>query len=338
MAKLGSSKTLSGAADSGITYTPLTQTVRDVYSREILFNAQPNLLFPQFATRKVELGTEPGSRIKITKYAALSRGGKLTEGTHMESKKLSASQIDIDVAERGNAVSTTEFLLRTSFRSTLDDVARLLAIDYAFVTNKLQQDLFYADATVGHIYGGGSTNYGGRATRSAIAVGDTMGTRILFDALETLSENKAIKFGTDYVMIATPHQIRFLLTDPDFIKVIQYGNAQRVFNAEVGKIAGIRVLESTSLRVLKKDAAAMPIYEDGEDTGATVTGDVNNTVDEVHTGIILGFNAFGFAEALPVELRDGGVVDFGRERQLAWYAIAGEGMIESSRALILETQ
>jgi hypothetical protein len=38
---------------------------------------------------------------------------------------------------------------------------------------------------------------------------------------------------------------------------------------------------------------------------------------------MIGDNAFGQPIALPVELRDGGVLDFGREHALAWYGIWG---------------
>src|SRR4029077_13787158 len=46
--------------------------------------------------------------------------------------------------------------------------------------------------------------------------------------------------------------------------------------------------------------------------------------------LMLGDNAFGHAISLPVELRDGGVLDFGREHALAWYSIWGFGLITDS--------
>lgn len=49
-----------------------------------------------------------------------------------------------------------------------------------------------------------------------------------------------------------------------------------------------------------------------------------------YEAILLGDNAFGQAVSLPVELRDGGVLDFGREHALAWYSIWGWGLITES--------
>ena len=52
---------------------------------------------------------------------------------------------------------------------------------------------------------------------------------------------------------------------------------------------------------------------------------------------MLGDNAFGHAISLPVELRDGGVLDFGREHALAWYSIWGWGVITDSSVVKIIT-
>jgi hypothetical protein len=53
--------------------------------------------------------------------------------------------------------------------------------------------------------------------------------------------------------------------------------------------------------------------------------------------LMLGDNSFGHAISLPVELRDGGVLDFGREHALAWYAIWGFGLITDSAVVKIRT-
>jgi len=57
----------------------------------------------------------------------------------------------------------------------------------------------------------------------------------------------------------------------------------------------------------------------------------------VFEALMLGDNAFGHAISLPVELRDGGVLDFGREHALAWYAIWGFGMITHESRVVINT-
>jgi hypothetical protein len=50
-----------------------------------------------------------------------------------------------------------------------------------------------------------------------------------------------------------------------------------------------------------------------------------------------GEYSYGHATALPVELRDNGVEDFGREHGLAWYAIWGQNILENPNIVIGET-
>ena len=52
---------------------------------------------------------------------------------------------------------------------------------------------------------------------------------------------------------------------------------------------------------------------------------------------MIGDNAFGHAISLPVELRDGGIIDFGREHALAWYAIWGLGKITDDAIVTIKT-
>jgi N4-gp56 family major capsid protein len=57
----------------------------------------------------------------------------------------------------------------------------------------------------------------------------------------------------------------------------------------------------------------------------------------VYEALMLGDNAFGHAISLPVELRDGGVLDFGREHALAWYSIWGWGVVTDSSVVKIIT-
>ena len=67
-------------------------------------------------------------------------------------------------------------------------------------------------------------------------------------------------------------------------------------------------------------------------------GDGGTTAaSDVFEGIMLGDNAFGHAISLPVELRDGGVLDFGREHALAWYSIWGFGLVTDSAVVKIRT-
>jgi len=86
------------------------------------------------------------------------------------------------------------------------------------------------------------------------------------------------------------------------------------------------------------------IYYNNADSGDDTTN-YNETVD-VHQACVFGANAFGWAigafgddpeTALPLELRESGVLDFGRKRAIAWLAYWGFGIIEDNHIVIVET-
>ncbi len=63
----------------------------------------------------------------------------------------------------------------------------------------------------------------------------------------------------------------------------------------------------------------------------------NTATDKSYEAVVIGDNAFGHAISLPVELRDGGVLDFGREHALAWYSIWGWGVVTESSVVKIIT-
>ena len=85
-----------------------------------------------------------------------------------------------------------------------------------------------------------------------------------------------------------------------------------------------------------KDPGTLDDVPTGE-VGLPGWGEPWGPVTMAYEAIMLGDNAFGHAISLPVELRDGGVLDFGREHALAWYSIWGWGVITDSSVVKIVT-
>jgi len=295
---------------STVTYTStLTQAVLTVYSKDIMFAAAPILRYAQFATKKTELGVNPGLTMTFMKYNNLTIGGVLVENVDMETQLLTASQIPITVTEYGNAISVSEKLLQSSFDDVLASGARLLGMDYAKVLDVMLRDVLMGSDNV--IYGGD------KATRLLLGEGDLFDSALLKDAVEYMETANVRKWNGDaYICFLHPHQARGLKDDPDFKNAKDYG---AIYAGEIGRVDDVIFVSTTQ----------QPIVAHGG-VGA------NSTYD-VYRAVMFGDNAYGFAEALPVEMRDGGIKDFGRKHDLAWYSIMGGGLIEELNTLILET-
>jgi N4-gp56 family major capsid protein len=312
-------------------FARLSVAILDVYSKEVLFYAQPELRYEQFAQKRTELNVQPGYKITLLKYNNLTgSGGPLTEGTHLTKDALGASQVFLTVYEFGKAVSVSEFLLQTSFDDVMASASRLLGFHYAKVRDGYIRDQVIACAGV---------QYGNsRADPASIVAGDTFSMAIVKDAVETLAIAKARKVGDAYVCILHPHQSRKIRDDSDWINAVQYGDPSRIYRGEIGRIEDVRFIETTMQPIVKYGYTTTPhIYADSEDTLVDGVTAYNTISTDIYRALIFGDNAFGVADALPVELRDNGVIDFYRERNLAWYAIWGAGIITTENMLRIET-
>ena len=341
----------SPTAYSG-TNTQLTQAIQQIWSKEILFQAMPILRFEQFAVKKTELGVAPGLQINFLRYNNLGAASSLVEGVRMQTNALTAQQFSITVSEHGYAIAVSELLLNASFDDVMASASRLLGRNMALYLDKLSRDTLYS-AT--------STIYGeDRSALSAVnnwyAYGDTAESRAeltgahyltphtVKDAVETLSTKNIPRLGETYVAFVHPHQSRRLRDMPEFIEVTKYAAPGNFMLGEIGRLYDCVFIETTQVRRVPggagsgytADTAVTPTVTPG---GGYITPNEfsGNGAADRYDAIFIGDNAFGHAISLPVELRDGGILDFGREHALAWYSIFGLGLITDQSVVIAET-
>jgi N4-gp56 family major capsid protein len=340
-ANLGSITTTGYSSDQ-----TLSPAIQQIWSKEILFQAMPVLRFEQFAVKKTELGVMPGLTINFMRYNNLSvnesTGATLTEGVRMDPVALSASQIQITVTEHGQAVAVTELLLNAAFDDVMASASRLLGRHMAQSMDIQARNTLYAN---GVPFGGGSAVapsvvFGREAatTRGAISPYDagTLGSASapgylspasIKDAVEVLAGQNIPRLGDTYVCFVHPSQSRSLRDWPEFIEVTKYAAPGNFMLGEIGRLYDVVFIETTQV----KKGLSIPADIDAGTSGAQAPN------AESYSAIMIGDNAFGHAIALPVELRDGGVIDFGREHGLAWYAIWGFGVITHESRVILNT-
>jgi N4-gp56 family major capsid protein len=341
----------------------LNQAIQTIWSKEILFQAMPILRFEQFAVKKTELGVAPGLRVNFLRYKNFAVDpAPLTEGVRMTTNALTAEQIAITVAEHGYAVAVSELLLNASFDDVMASASRLLGRHMAqYLDVQARNTLSAATSAVfgydrSGISGGAFTNYDEGTPASNIAALDgayKLTTAAIKDAALTLAGKNIPRLGETYVQFVHPKQSRDLRSNPEFIEVTKYAAPGNFMLGEIGRLYDVVFIETTQVKKLAAsgtyttstlvgapaDQGVVPVKANtapgsgGNPESADYTAEAGyltsatgNSAD-VYESIMIGDNAFGHAISLPVELRDGGVLDFGREHALAWYAIWGLGVI-----------
>jgi len=331
----GATSAISTAPSYGGSNNQLSQAIQTIWSKEILFQAMPILRYEQFAVKKTELGVQPGLTVNFMRYDNLGAASQLTEGVRMTTNALTASQFSITVAEQGFAVAVSELLLNASFDDIMASASRLLGRNMATYLDVSARDTLllapsttYGTLTGAYKYGTvppsgaisplspydiGTRNTAGRAGLTGTYL---FGLDAVKDAVETLSTANIPRLGETYVCFCDPHQARNLRDNPEWVEVTKYAGPGNFMLGEIGRLFDTVFIETTQVKQ----------YSNGAATPSTV-----------HAATMIGDNAFGHAIALPVELRDGGVLDFGREHALAWYSIWGFGLITPNSVVVIET-
>lgn len=319
----------------------LSPAIQTIWSKEILFQAMPILRFEQFAVKKTELGVTPGLTINFMRYNNLGNASQLVEGIRMQTAPLTASQFSITVAEQGFAVAVSELLLNASFDDVMASASRLLGRNMATyldvsARNTLLQassQIFGYQKDTGAINNQVFYNIGTPGTSNASMTGDfNLTSQVVYDAVETLATKNVPRLGETYVCFVHPHQSRWLRNDPQFIEMTKYAAPGNFMLGEIGRLNDVVFIETTQVRNVVGGAGTG--WTTDTTTGGVTTG---NGAANRYDSIFIGDNAFGHAISLPVELRDGGILDFGREHALAWYAIWGLGLITDISVVVAST-
>lgn len=316
--------TYSGVSTAG-SYVAIPQAILEVHSMDILHEAQGIMRFEDFAVKKTELMAQPGQTIVMNKYNNITRGGQLTENTALVEKNISASQKALTVTEWGNAISLSEKLLQASFDDLMKENAIQLGRDYAVVNDLMCRDALVAAAQI--------VVAGGRATFAALVGGtDYFDVECIRQGVETLQTKNAPKFNGDfYICFLHPHQAACLKRDPDWVSAQNYANTRALFNGESGRWEDVIFVSTTHCRngaASTADPGYLAAYD-----GTAIGG----TAADAYEAILFADSAFGKATALPVEMRDDGVKDFGRRHSLAWYSIMGAGLLEDDFIVRIHT-
>jgi N4-gp56 family major capsid protein len=333
----------------------LTQAIQTIWSKEILFQSMPILRFEQFAVKKTELGVAPGLQINFMRYNNLGFAAPLVEGVRMSTNALTAQQFSITVAEHGYAIAVSELLLNASFDDVMASASRLLGRNMALYLDGQARDTLMAASSV--IYGEDRSNLSAvnnwyadgtkGTTRASMTGAFNLTPKTVKDAVETLATKNIPRLGETYVAFVHPHQSRKLRDNPEFIEVTKYAAPGNFMLGEIGRLYDTVFIETTQIQKVTNGAGANYTTDTAVDpasivyptgggytTPSTKTGNGSN---DRYSAIFIGDNAFGHAISLPVELRDGGILDFGREHALAWYAIYGLGLITDQSVVIAET-
>jgi len=236
----------------------LTPEMKVFYSDYLIDNAVPKLVHDQFG-QKHPIPKNGGKTIEFRKYSPLPKLlTPLTEGVTPDGQSLTVTTIEATVAQYGGYVTLSDVLLLTAIDNNMVQATKLLGNQAGATLDTITREVLNGGTNV--VYAGGVDS------RSALSA--NLKVDDIKKAVRALKTQNAEKIGDSYVAIIHPDVTYDLTNDPAWQAVKDY-DPKDWYEGEIGKIAGVRFVETTEAK----------IFEGG-----------------VYSTLILGDNAYGVTE------------------------------------------
>ena len=253
------------------TTSTLSAGQQKYYDALLLYWVKNTLVLEDFAQKR-ELPRAKGTSIVFTRYTPLGLASTaLTEGTTPSATNLTQANVSCTVAEYGGFLNMSTLVTATNVDPELKEKIPLLAeqmrstLEYLRIA-ELSQNLTAQLVST-------ATNV------SSIAATDVLAMKDVRLAVRNIGLQKAIPFDDGYWVLALDDSnIYDIQGDSTWINSAIYKDNTRMYNGEVGKWFGCRIIRTT-----------MPYrFTVGSSGFATYAASGNG-----HCGIFLGKHAFG---------------------------------------------
>lgn len=274
----------------------LSDAMKTFYSDYLIDNAEPELVHDQWAQTH-DIPKNGGKTIEFRRYSPLAKAlTPLSEGVTPDGNSLSVSVITATIEQFGDYIKVSDILQLSAIDNQLMMATELLGSQAGRTLDTITREVLAG----GHnrIFPGGVLArhqlVGGSSTASN---NHYLNVDAIKKAARFLKVMNAAKIDGDYVAIIHPDVAYDLTNDPAWMDPHKYVDTENLYRGEIGKIHGVRVVETTEA---KKIVAPPLIAAAGEtaavrnlsiaatlqSAGKTVT--LNETLTEAQATALVG--------------------------------------------------
>lgn len=218
----------------------LTQEMSVYYERTFLDKAEYEYIFNEGGQMRSTPQNE-GTQVNFTRHTPLATvTTALTEGTNPAEVNLTATTVSAQLAEYGTSVKISRFLSLSSIDANNEEKIDVVGQNMGETIDELTRNELATGAT--------AQLAGSSAALTDVGITDVMNVAEIRVAVRTLKKNKAKRFQdrvAPWMGKLGPDTSYDLQGDSTFVNADIYDNgATKLYNGELGRIHGVRLLES----------------------------------------------------------------------------------------------
>lgn len=241
------------------TDSKLSAENKTFYDRALVEEAGPNLIHGQFGQKR-PIPKNGGKRIQFRRYASLPKALKpLTEGVTPEGRKLSATAVEAEVNQYGDFVCLSDVLDLTAIDNNVLEATKAVGRQAGLTLDTITRNVLQSGTNVFYCPKVGSNGVQTPVTdRSGLDKTCTLTVDVVKKVAAMLKAANAPKIDGDYVCILHPYVAYDIMSDPRWEEMHKYTTPENMYQGEIGRIAGVRFVETSEAAVYKGTENSCP--------------------------------------------------------------------------------
>ena len=216
------------------------------YDKALLVEAQPNLVHDQFAQKR-PIPKNGGKKIEFRKFASLPKATTpLTEGVTPDGKSLSVTAIEAEVAQYGDYITYSDMLDLTTIDPVVTEGVKVLGNQAGLTLDTITRNVLQSGTNVFYCPKADGTEV---FDRDELDKTCKLTSKQVKKVAAFLKKVNAPKIDGSYVAIVHPFVAFDLQNDPEWIASHVYTTPENIFEGELGKIGGVRFIESSEAKI-----------------------------------------------------------------------------------------
>lgn len=234
----------------------LSAEMKTFYDRTLIDEAEPELVHDQFGQER-NIPKNGGKTIEFRKFTALPKATKpLTEGVTPDGRSLSVTSQTATVSQYGDYVTLSDMLEMTAIDNTIVETLSLIGSQAGRTLDTVTREKLAAGTNVMYQPTPSSTGETAVTSRAGLTAKNVLTVKEVFRVAAALKAANAKPINGDFVAIIHPYVAYDLMMEAgdQWIDIQKYQHPENIYNGEIGKIGGVRFVQTTEAKIWKGTA------------------------------------------------------------------------------------
>lgn len=224
------------------TAADLSPEMKTYYDQTLIHAAEPQLVHAQFGQKR-NIPQGRGKTIEFRKFSQLPKAlTPLTEGVTPDGGSMKVTAETATVNQYGYYIAISDILELSAIDNMLQEAVQAMGAQAGRTLDTVVREIMNAGTNVQ--YADGSVT-----SRAALTAANKLTVKAVKMAVRTLKNANASQIDGDFIGIIHPDIAFDLTEDPEWKYPHQYVDTENIYEGEIGKIAGVRFVETTEAKI-----------------------------------------------------------------------------------------